>query len=624
MPIPSVLVSNFKVSVLDDREMVGIENAEKLAWTASQVALVEVTSAFVSLCSCLWTSSLTSSLDGLIICEGLRNGNWHYRLASSRDTFQPLIAKTLNSSFTLDHSSSFGPVKSNHRVNHRDGTGRGALRMFHIRFRSFDEFVEFTSAWWIASGASRNFCKGLDAAFKEVMDSFPIEGNQDQVVDGNLALVSVAKGDVSLFPSTSFRLALSGLFPSTLSPMPITVDIATLVAFFSITGVFLLYARVLRREYLEDVRRAGHNRPLEHVPSTPANRSRSLPTIDSEEWEEAGVVDEALSNNHGAPCSSMPCWFSGPSSESVYQPWTRTPRTIRQRHRGDTEDGKKRLRRRSQLANDVCLCRRGDCSGLDNEECVPDVASSSRVQRRLVPVPIRSVVLTFAVNSTPSLRSTRSAAVGEGNDFNGSLIKRNVTLASRPPHRWSSHWTASNLVTGAVTDFGWPSREEQNSTWVSDSRFMAICREERKIGIPANIEVIGPMFDCVIRRMGSGTRTVQRGATFSTKACEKTLLCLHSEGDQHIGSLIVRPAESLQEWYRGLPRRTMPSLLERPSERRRSSSRLPAVPVAPPPHPSVHQAPRQCVTTYFRSYGNAVITQPYPVVDSVLETSTSI
>ncbi|KAI0801338.1 hypothetical protein C8Q74DRAFT_1364956 [Fomes fomentarius] len=162
MPIPSVLVSNFKVSVLDDREMVGIENAEKLAWTASQVALVEV----------------TSGLYGLIICEGLRNGNWHYRLASSRDTFQPLIAKTLNSSFTLDAFQTQTTVSIT-----ETGPDGEPLRMFHIRFRSFDEFVEFTSAWWIASGASRNFCKGLDAAFKEVMDSFPIEGNQDQVVD---------------------------------------------------------------------------------------------------------------------------------------------------------------------------------------------------------------------------------------------------------------------------------------------------------------------------------------------------------------------------------------------------------------------------------------------------------
>lgn len=58
----------------------------------------------------------------------------------------------------------------------------------------------------------------------------------------------------------------------------------------------------------------------------------------------------------------------------------------------------------------------------------------------------------------------------------------------------------------------------------------------------------------------------------------------HSEGDQHIGSLIVRPAESLQEWYRGLPRRTMPlAAREAPQNAVASSSRLPAVPVAPPP-----------------------------------------
>ncbi len=138
--IPSVLVSNFKVSVLDDREMVGIENAEKLAWTASQVALVEVTS---GLCE-----SMLVSLDVFINVKSRRPH--HLRRATERQLALPSRQQPGHfpaadredaqlifylgripgeSLFFTARSAQSNQVRSSdpdHRVNHRDGTGRGA------------------------------------------------------------------------------------------------------------------------------------------------------------------------------------------------------------------------------------------------------------------------------------------------------------------------------------------------------------------------------------------------------------------------------------------------------------------------------------------------------------------
>ena len=45
---------------------------------------------------------------------------------------------------------------------------------FHLRFRSFEEWREFTSAWLHATGESAEYHRAVAAAFDRVVSAFPI------------------------------------------------------------------------------------------------------------------------------------------------------------------------------------------------------------------------------------------------------------------------------------------------------------------------------------------------------------------------------------------------------------------------------------------------------------------
>ncbi|KAI0800470.1 hypothetical protein C8Q74DRAFT_1364197 [Fomes fomentarius] len=337
MPIPSVLVSNFKVS----------------SWMIArcQVALVEV----------------TSGLYGLIICEGLRNGNWHY-VSPAAGTLSALIAKTLNSSFTLDAFQTQTTVS----ITETDRTG--SPPMFHIRFaRSMR----------------------LDAAFKEVMDSFPIEGNQDQVVD---AITAPLLLQCPCWFSARRQASSAGIESASSAKM--------------------------RPASASGSARASGVRPTKVTPTaTPATFALPLAPV---------RLYVPVRLHLSTPSIQNPSTNRGRGHRGRY----------RQRHRGRHRDGKKRLatpqparKRRLPSVDEETV------PASDNEECVPDVASSSRVPAKARARSLSGASSLTSLQSTPppSLRSTPvRKRWGEGNDFNGSLIKRNVSTRASPDRRTSA------------------------------------------------------------------------------------------------------------------------------------------------------------------------------------------